>query len=782
MNRLYIYPTSRAIRSVSRHYREQEGFLPTLMRMDEFENRALLLPDNAVMVDPLQRVLLLREALSAEIADTLKLQRELIRFFGRSDAIFKFYEELSAEGVLFETLRQADAYAEFDDHLDILERLFERYRLLLRERGLTDKALIPLEYSINKGFVQNFTRIEIFLEGYLSRFELTLLQKVSALTPVTIHYQTSPFNQKMQERFAETGCPLPQNASVSFDLGSKTVLQSEHLKEKIHAKVIKAKERIEQVALAFEAIEEMTRRGIAPERIALVLPDEGFKQHFMLFDRLNNLNFAMGYDYSEGYHYKSLEALYRYWQQRDTEAASLLQHYRLTEEQIAHLKPGREIDVRSFFEVIAGVGLFTLEKESREYHSDVEERYRYFMRLFKAEKLSLKEWLFLWLKSLSSVTLDDVRGGKVTVLGVLETRGVAFEGVVIVDFNEGIVPAASAKDQFLNSRVRSFASLPTRSDREGLQKQYYKRLLEGAQEAVILYSAADEQLPSKFIYELGLGSVVESEADLSLLYPDETLLPPKRDPTVETFQAEKIAWSPSRLKTFLDCKRKYYYRYIEQLQPKAEDTLNEGAFLHKVLEYLFREQDHYLSTEEMRKAIDRFFENLLPYEDAKSTYQKFLWREKLKGFIEKQVAHFEAGWRVVEREMEVQGTIGGLKFKGRIDRIDQNETHTLVLDYKSGSTKEAQKSKNIESLNDLQMSIYSRLLEPKYQNLSLAFVKLFEEGEMEEIKALEAKNERLSEVIVELKQTKSFAAERCEDLQQCKWCEFALMCERGEYL
>ena len=782
MNRLYIYPTSRAIRSVSQEYRAHEGFLPTLMRMDEFEDRLLLLPDNAVKVDPMQRILLLREALSAEISEALKLQKELIRFFGRSDAIFKFYEELTAEGVGFETLRQADAYAEFDAHLDILESLFERYHLLLKERGLTDRAFIPLGYSINKGFVENFDRIEIFLEGYLSRFELTLLQKVSELTSVILHYQTTPFNQKMQERFAQIGCPLPQNASVCFDLGSKSILWSEGIKNKIDARVVRSKERIEQVALAFEAIEEMTRKGIAPERIALVLPDEGFKQHFMLFDRLNNLNFAMGYDYSEGYHYKSLEALYRFWQQRDAEAASLLERYGLTREKTAHLQPSEKRDVGHFFEMIAGLGLFSLEKESRDYSSEVEERYRYFMRLFRKERLSLKEWLFLWLKTLSSVTLDDVRGGKVTVLGVLETRGVQFDGVVIVDFNEGIVPAASAKDQFLNSAVRRFASLPTRSDREALQKQYYKRLLEGAKEATILYSAADEQLPSKFIYELGLEGVEEGEADLSLLYPDETLLSPKRDPIVETFQAEKIVWSPSRLKTLLECKRKYYYRYIEQLQPKAEDALNEGAFLHTVLERLFRQKNHYLSTEEMRKAIDTLFENLLPHEDAKSIYQKFLWREKLKGFIEKQIAHFQSGWRVVAREMEVEGTIGGLKFKGRIDRMDQNETHSLVLDYKSGSTKEAQKSKNIESLNDLQMSIYSRLLEPKYQNLSLAFVKLFEEGEIEEVRALEAKNERLFEVIAALKQTKSFAAERCEDLQQCKWCEFALLCERGEYL
>jgi RecB family exonuclease len=175
-------------------------------------------------------------------------------------------------------------------------------------------------------------------------------------------------------------------------------------------------------------------------------------------------------------------------------------------------------------------------------------------------------------------------------------------------------------------------------------------------------------------------------------------------------------------------------------------------------------------------------DELLEADDAKTNYQKLLWKEKLQGFMERQIEHFEAGWQVVEREKEFIGEIGGLKFKGRIDRIDQDATQTLVLDYKSGSTSEAQKSRNLENLKDFQMSIYHHLLSNRYQNVSLAFVKLFEEGKIEEITALEAKNELLAEYIIELKQTTSFVASKCEKLSTCTYCEYQLMCERGEYL
>jgi inactivated superfamily I helicase/RecB family exonuclease len=785
MNQLHIYPTSRALRTVSSQHKEQDGFLPALMRMDEFEQRAILI-ENRIQIDPLQRILLLREAASFEAFDTLNVNRDLVRFFTKSDALFKFFEELAVENIGFETLAQADAYAEFEAHLSILERLLNNYRKLLDDKGFTDKAFIPGSYRLNEAFLQSYETIEIHLEGYLSYFELALLEKVSQQTQLIIHYTTSKFNKKMQERFEAYGMKLPNDAHVCFDFSSKKIIEQESNSANINAAVFSVEEREEQIAIAFEKIEEMVRLGIEPEKIALILPDESFKEHFTLFDTHNNLNFAMGYDYSNGRIYKSLEALYGYWKSFDTQNKKLLERYGFQLEEVEKITPSKSVDIKTFFSLLNGLELLDIPLEPLEkkekVNEQVYEKYLHLLKIFEIQKLSIKEWLFLWLKTLSKITFDDVRGGKITVMGVLETRGVSFEGIVIVDFNEGVVPATSSKDQFLNSSVRAFANLPTKNDREALQKQYYKRLLEQASQAVILYSSSDNKLPSKFLYELGLDKAEQTKAQFDLLYAQSSQLVDENEPVVENFDAQAITWSASRLKTYLECKRKYYYRNIQKIEAKKEDELIEGLFLHTLLDHLYREQSCYDSKEEMTQALHKLIDELLPQNDAKIAYQKLLWKEKLKGFIERQIEHFKADWKVVEREKEFQGDIGGLRFKGRIDRIDQNATHTLVLDYKSGSTKEANKSKNLEKLTDFQMSIYHHMLSSKYQNITLAFIKILENGEMEEITSLEEKNALLAEHIIELKQTKSFVAEKCEDLQKCKYCEFTLMCGRGTYL
>jgi len=774
MKTLEIYPTSRAIRVRREELKEHNGFLPTLMRIDEFEQRTILIPE-LIMVDSLQRVLLLKEASKFNSFQKLKINRDLIRFFTKSDSILKFFEELSHEEVRFDDLADSDAFVEFAEHIEILEELFENYRNLLASKGLTDRAFLPHNYQINSGFIDTYNRFELFLEGYMSRFELSIIEHISQTKEFIIHMQTSKFNQKMQERFIEMGIEeLPQDSFVSFDLHTKKIIESYPAPKRINAKVVSVEERLAQIPILFESIQEMVDSGIAPEDIVVILPDEKFKNAIKLYDSFNNFNFAMGFDYNKTRLYKQLEAIYKYWQIFSDETVTLLKHYSIDRDKLNSIKPSKRVRVDIFFEMMRFIDL-DLDREI------VYRRYLYFKAVFATHEMSIKEWLFLWLKQLNSLTIDDVRGGKVTVMGALETRGVSFHGVIVVDFNDGIVPAIPAKDNFLNSSIRKFANLPTKNDREALQKQIYKRLLEEADRAVIIYSLSNNKSPASYLYELGLDLGKSQEPNLQLLYSQPSKIVEPNDPIIENFDMSQITWSATRLQTFLTCRRKYYYIYEQQLRPKDDGELNEGAFLHKLLDNLFREQNFFESFDDMKIAMDKLLDKLLETKTPKINYTKLLWKAKLTKFIEQQILHFKAGWRVVEREKQIAGDIDGVKFRGVVDRIDQDSTHTFILDYKSGSITEANRTKNLEKLTDFQMSIYSQLLKSSYSNMELAFIELFN-GKITPITELEVKTELLLENISQIKQLKRVECERCEDISRCQYCDYTLLCERGGYL
>lgn len=775
MRKLLVYPTSRAIREKLQQFKQSDSLLPTLMRMDEFEQKALLLGGKSI-VNPLQRVLLLKKAANFKSFGEFKFRLELVRFFGKSDALLKFFEELSSEKVDYNHLANADSYAEFSEHLAILEHLQSNYEALLNKSSFTDKTFIPKSYKINDGFVGNYELVEIFLEGYLSLFELELLEQISKKTQVVIHYTTSKFNTKMQERFQKIGIELPNNMHVTFNLSEKGVLEAIPNTSVVNPIVYVVEERLEQITQAFVAIEDMVQSGIRPENIVLVLPDEGLKEHFMLFDRYNNLNFAMGYSYSKKRAYKLLEAIHSYWQNPQSIDRKRIEKFGLDIEQIDNISTGAKVELGKFFDTMDSLEILDLST------SGLDQIYSNFKIALNDEKLTPKEWLFLWLQELSNHTIDDVRGGLITVMGVLETRGVDFAGVVIVDFNDGIVPASSSKDQFLNSSVRIFAGLPTKADRESLQQQYYKRLLEGAKKSTIIYATAQNRLPSKFLYELKIDKSIETKAPMELFYNMPSQIVQSVDPIVVDFDATKQTWSASRLKTYLDCKRKFYYRYIKHIKQKPQDEMNDGTLLHGLLEKLFEVRDSFESYQHMREETIKVLSALLPNDDAKSNYQRELLLKKLEPFIESQIKHFKSTWKVISKEKLFRGKIAGLEFRGIIDRIDQNSTDTLIIDYKSGSTKEANRTKNLEKLTEFQMSVYDFLTTRRFQNRTLGFLKILDGGNMEEITALEEKNQLLLEHIEELKKNSTLVASKCDELSKCKYCEFTLMCGRGAYV
>ena len=88
------------------------------------------------------------------------------------------------------------------------------------------------------------------------------------------------------------------------------------------------------------------------------------------------------------------------------------------------------------------------------------------------------------------------------MLGLLETRAVEFDTVIICDFNESFIPKISVKDKFLSTKLKQLSNLPTQFDRESLQKYYYKRLIDSSKNVFVTYVNSDTNQISRFANEL----------------------------------------------------------------------------------------------------------------------------------------------------------------------------------------------------------------------------------------------------------------------------------------
>jgi len=782
INYLHIFATSRAIRAKKEGYKRENSFLPKMATVGDFESRAVTFGDLA-LIDNMQRAIYLKEASNFEDFNHLQKNLNLIKFYTNAKDFFRFFEEVTAEGVEIKDLYLADSYAEFDRDLNLLEQVLRRYKELLKKDNLNDKIFIPKEYKLNRSFIESFDGFVLELDGYLSNFELKLFEDISKIKPFIIKLRVTQYNQKIVNSFKDLGIDLPSDSIVEFDLSKKEILSTQKAPLKIEAEVIEVKEHLEQIAVAIAKIEELVNSGIDPSRIALIVPDESIVPAIRKFDRLGNFNFAMGRSFREYKSYKFLEQIDKYLRGDDI-AKEFLSHNGFDVKKLQNL--GAKIDVEEFFKTLKELELPLFSQEDLEQKLEklnLRELYFKFNKTFKSNQFSFKDWLFLWLNELKEHSIDDTSGGKVTVMGLLESRGISFDGVVILDFNDGAVPAISNKDRFLNSAVRAHAKLPTKADRENLQKHYYASLLDSAKKAVIIYSSSDNTQPSKFLYELNLAnSITRYKSPLNLLFDTKNEYNPTSylDDVEVAFDASKIKWSAHRLKIFLECKRRYYYRYEQGLKEPPNEELNEGLILHKVLAEVLTPNSEFNSFDELKKAIKIKIDNL-EAKDKELIYKKVLWDKILDDFIKKQIEHSKQGWSIKDREFEINGTIGSLKFTGRVDRLDIKEDRYFVLDYKSGSSKKAN-VKDAEKITDFQMNIYAKLLDKPANKIDFAFVEILNGGDFIYLEGIEEKEEKLLEHIEYLKSQKSYKASRCEELSKCRYCPYQLLCHRGEYL
>ena len=134
-----IFSTHRQIRDfISEH---NNTLLPKLYTIDEFLKRCVVVPKK-IFVDDASRILYLYRATSSVDINKLGFDKNFLSFVQNSSFIFSFFEEIFVEQVEIDSIRIADTYADFEDHLILLKELLHRYKELLECEGLLDKITI----------------------------------------------------------------------------------------------------------------------------------------------------------------------------------------------------------------------------------------------------------------------------------------------------------------------------------------------------------------------------------------------------------------------------------------------------------------------------------------------------------------------------------------------------------------------------------------------------------------------------------------------------------------
>ncbi|MDA3043136.1 MULTISPECIES: PD-(D/E)XK nuclease family protein [unclassified Campylobacter] len=795
-------------RSLKEAVNRAEGGIVFAESLSEFYKKAVFV-NGFDECGQIERTLFMQEAVknTKNANEKLRFPSEFFEFMQHKDYLFKFFKELASEKVSLQTLDFSDTYAQYSEHFEILKELLQNYQNFLQNAKSYDEITLPQIYELNENYLKRFDSIEIDIDGNPSKFEFEILKRASQVTQIYLNFKASKFNQKTLRSISELcGLNFESGFSYKLNLSENKILESYTAPIPQNSEIVlKGFElRALQACYIFEKISKFISLGINPEKIAVILPDEKFAKTLKALDEKINknapmLNFAMGESVRDSLFGVSLAKI----------SECIKENIRPNfNPQYLNLGKDTPRDLPNEYDLFfkeAGISEEIFDKFRENFNKSVEfevfdacinellravktkndalanklKSPKFLIKILNekfGENLTLSNLIDLFLGELKNVKLDDINGGKVTVMGLLESRGASFEAVIIPDFNDDFVPKRSEGEMFLNSTLRAKAGLISHKDREDLQRFYYSCLIFGAKKVAICYHDMAEKSPSRFLKNFNTQEDMDefSMQDYLRIFngkiyekPEFSDFTPKME---HDFFAEPV--SHARFDTFSTCKRKYYYSYILNIKEGlkfGEDNASMGNILHEAFEEYYAKYPKF----DYAKFVEIYLKKAMKKNvDFYSIYYD-LCRVK---FLAKTIVEHEQKWNFAQSE----ANFDGVKFNefatisGKIDRIDTNESgDRFIIDYKRGDY----------NAKSMQLKFYKALLgddEMEAAYLSLRDKKFaFDENEKDDAgkSAFEILSEKFEEIRALCESEISF--ERASKSGACKYCAYKIIC-KGE--
>ncbi|WP_079992581.1 PD-(D/E)XK nuclease family protein [Campylobacter pinnipediorum] len=771
-DKLFVFATLRCVRDFIKN--SKSPLSQKAISIGDFLQKTIFVRNLQKPTDA-QLLLIMQQACknTQNAHEKLAIPKDFFAFLKHNDYLFSFFKEIAHQRKDIDDLKMSDIYANYEEHIQILSNTLTNYKELMLQNGFYDDISICDIYEINEDFISQYSEINIQIDGILSEFEWEIILKCKELTKINIIFDTSKLNKKLIEKIAT----ISKKSIDEFLMYHKLMLNLNTLElsdigKNQQNRVVLTKSfqsRSLQAAFVFEKISTFIKDGMSADKIAVILPDEGFAQILKMYDDKKFLSFAMGKPFSTTLFYTTIKTIFESLKEQKSINLNddVLNEKELKKSEtflnLIHLDKGLfDFISINYSQIISFDDIKnTLEKlceyfGDRDIYDILNEELFLIHQLINQNKLRFFEVIELLLIRLNNAKIDEVGGGAVRVFGILESRGLKFDGVIIVDFNDDLVPKRSINEMFLSSNVRKKAGLVSYKDRENLQRSYYESLICNAKKVAISYVTTESKIASRFLNEFACIPDTDFDEDeyIALFRSGKKAKFQGCDTDIKHDFFEKPL-SFTRLNTFRKCPRKYYYHYVLKLgEPRSFDqgvSSDYGNSIHKALfEYYKNYSDFNLS--DFLKVLEKEKLNPLEFELASM---------KFKEFEKSENEHFLQDWKVSELECEKTNTINGINIKGTIDRIDIKGSDICVIDYKTGSSKDP-----------LQLEFYELLIGKKCETY---FYNLKDDMKLE---ACEGKDE-IVKILDEIKEYFSNKPTyKPTPSTDCSYCPFFDICER----
>ena len=322
----------------------------------------------------------------------------------------------------------------------------------------------------------------------------------------------------------------------------------------------------------------------------------------------------------------------------------------------------------------------------------------------------------------------------IQIMGVLETRNLDFDHVLMLSCNEGNMPRGVSDTSFIPYSIRKAYGLTTVDHKVAIYEHYFHQLLQRAKDVTLVYNNATNDGQTGEMSRFMLQQMVKREQPIRYrtLQAGQQTVPKRPQPLIKTnevmeilktrFSSEKGGISPTAISTYLRCQLRFFYHYVSNLiepDDNDEDLIDNrifGNIFHKAAQMVYERLMTLTGNHITALAIDDLLKSAIEIEqtvdDAFRTelFQITDPHRKVPAYDGLQLINREVIIRYVRQLLETDRrftpfSILGLEkpvkmplewtmVRGYIDRLDKitdpetGKERIRVIDYKTGAKKQ----------------------------------------------------------------------------------------------
>lgn len=333
----------------------------------------------------------------------------------------------------------------------------------------------------------------------------------------------------------------------------------------------------------------------------------------------------------------------------------------------------------------------------------------------------------------SSIPFHGEPAAGLQVMGVLETRCLDFDHIIMLSVNDGVLPQRNRDNSFIPYLLRKAYGLTTPERRTAVYSYYFYRLLQRASMVTMTYNTSTDGMStgemSRFMTQLLVEwpgrvrhATLDSQQHSVSRVPQAVAKP---DDLLQRLCSGRHGYdgpslSPSALSVYQHCQLRFYYSYVCRIKEPEEDPTEFrpntlGTIFHKAAEIIYqrviREHQGHVTPDYLKALADNTtaLERIVrqAFDETQVNF-KHVEANVIVMFIE-ALLRFDArmgNFRVVGTEHETfclleadcGGQRVGVRVGGVIDRLDLVPTadggwQLRVVDYKTSVSKTELNSK-----------------------------------------------------------------------------------------